>query len=280
MPSLLNLGCGSRFCPDESWTNIDFVSGHKRVIAHDLLTSIPFAADTFDAVYHSHVLEHFALTDGRRLIDQCRRVLKPGGMMRVAVPDLAEICRLYLEALAGLESGKTEFQGRYDWMMLELYDQVVRVFPGGEMANYLRRRELSAKDFIIARIGNVGREIIGAAGNEEAIAPHPPVAMRRWICRIRLLPGRLRQKLKLSLLDERERRALAVGLFRSSGEVHHWMYDVYSLRRLLESAGFIEVRRCSATQSRIENWADFHLDVGLDGAEHAPSSLYMEGRKP
>ena len=57
-------------------------------------------------------------------------MLKRGGVLRVAVPNGAQICQLYLEALAKLESGATEWQGKYDWMLLELYDQAVRSAPG------------------------------------------------------------------------------------------------------------------------------------------------------
>lgn len=280
MPSLLNLGCGARFCADANWTNVDFNSNDRRVIAHDLRQGLPFADGAFGGVYHSHVLEHFTLAGGRRFIGECWRVLEPGGVLRVAVPDGAQICRLYLEALAKLEAGADEWQGRYDWLLLELYDQAVRVAPGGEMANYLRRPDLPDKDFIIARIGNVGREIIESAA-ETASAPEPPRPpfWRRWAGRLKRAPERMRERLKVALLSERERQALALGMFRLSGEAHQWMYDDYSLRRLLESAGFSEARRQSATESRIGNWAGYHLDVGLDGAEHAPSSLYMEGYK-
>lgn len=284
MPTLLNLGCGQRFCGNTSWTNIDFNSADGRVIAHDLRQKLPFDDNRFDAVYHSHVLEHFTRGDGQQFISECWRVLKPGGVLRVAVPDGAQICRLYLEALAKLEAGESEWQGRYDWMMLELYDQTVRTFSGGEMANYLSRHEVLDEDFIIARIGNVGREIMESARKEEGkietFLPSRSPVWRRWVRRIKGAPAQWRRQLKMALLSEREREALAVGLFRLGGEVHQWMYDGHSLRRLLESSRFVDVQRCAATESRIENWDTYYLDVDPNGVEHAPSSVYMEGRKP
>jgi len=219
MPNFLNLGCGQRFCADTNWTNVDFHSAHGRVIAHDLKRPFPFADDTFDAVYHSHVLEHFQVNDGRRFIGECRRVLKPGGVLRVAVPDGAQICRLYLEALAKLEAGERAWQGRYDWMVLELCDQAVRTASGGEMANYLRRPEVPDREFILARAGNVGREIMEAAQDREekveTASPPRPALWRRWARRMKDAPGRWRQQLKLALLSDREREALALGLFRA-----------------------------------------------------------------
>ena len=51
----LNLGCGDRYHPD--WTNINFTSTGGGVIAHNLKQGIPFPDESFDVVYHSHVLE-------------------------------------------------------------------------------------------------------------------------------------------------------------------------------------------------------------------------------
>ena len=276
MPGLLNLGCGGRYSTDAIWTNLDMGAADRHVIAHDMRRRLPFDNNIFDGVYHSHVLEHFTQTDGRRFLGECHRVLKPGGVLRVAVPDLAQICRLYLEAKEKSETGPDEWKGRYDWMLLELYDQTVRTTTGGEMASHLRRPDLKDTDFILGRIGNVGRQIMESAAGDAA-AQARATSWRQWASRFRHGIGK---RFKLALLNEHERQALELGLFRLSGEVHQWMYDDYSLRRLLESASFADVRRCSATESRIRNWNSYGLDVGSDGVEHAPSSLYMEGCKP
>jgi hypothetical protein len=73
---------------------------------------------------------------------------------------------------------------------------------------------------------------------------------------------------------------LRLGRFRIRGEVHQWMYDRFSLKMLLEQAGFCEIRTYSALESRIGNWSEYHLDTGVDGTAYKPDSLYMEAAKP
>ncbi|OKH17249.1 hypothetical protein [[Limnothrix rosea] IAM M-220] len=82
------------------------------------------------------------------------------------------------------------------------------------------------------------------------------------------------------LLNKQDYIALKIGRFRQSGEVHQWMYDRYSLERLLEECGFVEVKQCAAHESRISNWTSFNLDTEPDGAIYKPDSLYMEATKP
>ena len=59
---------------------------------------------------------------------------------------------------------------------------------------------------------------------------------------------------------------LSVARFRSSGEIHQWMYDRYSLKALFEKAGFKDAKRVGPTESRIPDWTSYHLDTDPDGA--------------
>ena len=82
----------------EGWENFNAVSsaavdhlGNARDLGR-------FDDRSFDLVYASHVLEHF---DWRHemapVLKEWRRVLKPGGELHVSVPDLAILCRLFLD---------------------------------------------------------------------------------------------------------------------------------------------------------------------------------------
>jgi predicted SAM-dependent methyltransferase len=62
---------------------------------HDLRLGIPAEADTLDAVYHSHLLEHLSYFEGLEFLQKCHTALKPGGIHRVVVPDLEAFAKAY-----------------------------------------------------------------------------------------------------------------------------------------------------------------------------------------
>jgi predicted SAM-dependent methyltransferase len=96
----LHLGCGPRFIP--GFVHIDILK-HPRVdvvAAVDDLFMIP--DNSADLIYACHVLEHFNRTRRGRVLQEWRRVLKPGGVLRVAVPDFEACARLYVEGKATL----------------------------------------------------------------------------------------------------------------------------------------------------------------------------------
>ncbi len=67
----------------------------NRFVFHDLSYGVPFADNTIDCVVSSHFLEHLSQRDGRRLVEEIYRVLKPGGRVRLSVPDLDYALSLY-----------------------------------------------------------------------------------------------------------------------------------------------------------------------------------------
>jgi hypothetical protein len=60
---------------------------------HDLSKGIPFESDSVDAVCHSHVLEHLDRPVAGAFLKETLRVLKPGGIYRIVVPDFEFLCR-------------------------------------------------------------------------------------------------------------------------------------------------------------------------------------------
>jgi predicted SAM-dependent methyltransferase len=266
----LNLGCGWRFHP--GWENLDIHPVAAEVKAWDLHRDLPYPEATFDVVYHSHVLEHFSRGDGLCLLQRCFRVLRPGGTIRVAVPNLENIARLYLEALDKSLSGDPVWRQRYEWILLEMYDQTVRETSGGEMLAYLQRNPMPEEDFVSERIGGELKRAIGPQG-QPPINPTRPKTPS-------VVGNFLRRKLARLALGRDGIRAHDIGRFRASGEIHLWMYDAYSLANALQRAEFLNSRQCSASESAILNWSEFHLDTEADGTVYKPDSLYMEAVRP
>lgn len=261
----LNLGCGERFHPE--WVNFDLHPADPSVRVWDLQEELPFADGSFDVVYHSHVLEHFSKAEGLKLLKRCYRVLRPSGIIRVAVPDLEQIVRLYLEALDKSSAGDPIWQARYEWILLELYDQAVRESSGGEMIAYVRRDPVPERDFVASRIGGEFRRMT---------APASKGVVRKSV----KVPSRLRnlvsRKAARLALGEQGMRAHDAGAFRVTGEVHRWMYDGYSLAHALEQAGFRSPHKVEADESAIAGWSGFQLDTEPDGSVYKPDSLFME----
>lgn len=126
-PVCLNLGCGLAVAQD--WINVDGslnamiarlpqrfhgiayrmtgasryytkdeycrLLGQHIFVHHDLGYGIPFDHGTADFVYSSHFLEHLYRTDAQRILQESFRVLKPGGTIRISVPDLEYAVSLY-----------------------------------------------------------------------------------------------------------------------------------------------------------------------------------------
>ncbi len=122
---LLNLGCGPNAVPtrwidcDGSWNvllgklppapsrwvrsflqsmGIDILRWPAHVRYLNLRKELPFDSSSVDAVYASHVWEHLAVPDAERATRECYRVLKPGGVLRLVVPDVAMMCTTYLQS--------------------------------------------------------------------------------------------------------------------------------------------------------------------------------------
>jgi predicted SAM-dependent methyltransferase len=275
----VNLGCGARYHP--AWINIDIAPHGSGVIAHDLSAGIPLPDASFDVVYHSNVLEHMRRADARSFMRECYRVLRPGGVLRVGVPDLEQMCNLYLKTLHAALSGDVHAANDYEWMMLELYDQTVRERSGGGMLSWLKQDPLPNEAFVYARIGEEGRSIVQSLRQRSSAIAKPSgrLSLRRIADRVRTLRGSLRCRLVAALLGPADINALDIGRFRLAGEVHQWMYDRYSLTKLMREVGFRDPIKQTPTASQIPDWSSFRLDVSPDGAVIKPDSFFMEAIK-
>jgi predicted SAM-dependent methyltransferase len=240
---MLNLGCGTRFHGD--WINIDFRGDGDSVYTWDLRSPLPLPDHCCDAIYASHVIEHFNRDGARKLLNECRRLLKPSGVVRLVAPDLEGLARCYLETLDAARLNQPWAAAHYDWIIIEMIDQLVRHHSGGEMLKYWAQDNIPEEDFVAKR---VGAEYSNALKHS--------------------LGHRLNSK------DERDPKK--VGSFRLGGEVHLWMYDTYSLGRLLEECGFKCPVQRTANESAIELFESYYLDADAVGITYKPDSFFIE----
>ncbi len=275
----LNLGCGSRYL--DGWMNLDISPVSPDVQACDLLNGLPFSDNTFDFLYHSHLLEHIPKAKVADVLIECCRVLKPGCVVRVVVPDLESITRLYLQYLDESLQGSEMGQHRYNWMMLELYDQTVRNHSGGEMSVYLQQDTLPDQSFVLQRLGGEAKKILQAMETAPmATRWQYFLASKNWVSKARVLAKSGRDRLYRLILGQRDYHALLDGRFRQSGEIHQWMYDRYSLALALIQSGFQNPTQQTAINSIFPEWGKYNLDIEPDGTAYKPDSLYMEAVKP
>jgi predicted SAM-dependent methyltransferase len=108
----LHLGCGKRHIP--GFVHIDAVDYPHvdHVATIDNLSFIPDSS--VDLIYNCHVLEHFKRRDVRRVLQEWHRVLKPGGILRISVPDFAKLCEVYqkygqLDLVIGALFGRQDY---------------------------------------------------------------------------------------------------------------------------------------------------------------------------
>lgn len=107
----LHLGCGSKYIP--GWLHVDVVDGQHINLQHTI-DALPMILDgTVDVIYACHVFEHYMRREAQRVLAEWFRVLKPQGLLRLAVPDFEAIAAHYtehrdLQAVLGLLFGRQE----------------------------------------------------------------------------------------------------------------------------------------------------------------------------
>ena len=266
----LNLGCGARYL--SGWVNCDFQSLSQEVVAHDLRSPLPFSPESFQFVYHSHVLEHLKPGEARMFLQECRRVLHRGGVLRTVVPDLEQRARIYLQNLEEASQGThPEALARHAWMTLELLDQHVRDQCGGEMIEFiLSKRE---EKFVRKRLGD---EYDNVLRHGKSAAPEISTT-QGWSFRSslrNLIHGWAKRILGLCETD------LAALRFERLGERHKWMYDRLSLCHLLKECGFEEIKEVDAFSSQAVDWEEDGLCLDVEkGEDKKPDSIYFESIK-
>ena len=150
---ILNLGCGTKTSNKPEIVNIDwsiylrikhnrvlwlfapiifnedrltkFNSLPDNILVHNLAKGIPFESNSIDVVYHSHLFEHLDRDIAVGFLKEVKRVLKPGGIHRIVVPDLQKACKAYIEHITVCENNPNE-ANNHDSYIAAIIEQCVR----------------------------------------------------------------------------------------------------------------------------------------------------------
>ena len=103
----LHLGCGTKFIP--GFVHIDALQYDHVDYCQQVGELGNFADASVSLIYACHVLEHFSRWHYMNVLTEWFRVLEPGGVLRLSVPDFAACAKLYYEE--GLKAGLTGLVG-------------------------------------------------------------------------------------------------------------------------------------------------------------------------
>ena len=253
----------------------------KSVLQVNLPEKLPVNEGSAKLVYSSHFLEHIPKPQVMHFLAVCLRVLKPGGVLRLVLPDLEEMARIYMRFRGAGEHKKADF------LVVEMVDQCVRRESGGELGNlyrHLRGTEDSASrneliDFVRVRTGEqlTPLEVSSRQHGEGGGAANR--SARRFTQR--LSRGLQQAWVRLVLL-------CLPGAFRAQnvslagvGERHHWLWDFHQLQSVLEEVGFTGVSRWSANTGSVADFPFYTLDLNAEGRPRkGMESMYVEAFKP
>lgn len=97
----INFGCGFEG-KLPGWINVDLSPRGAPDVIANLARDLPFASACADFIHSEDFLPELNLAQARQFLRECRRILKPNGVMRLLTPDLEKFCRTYLDAPAWL----------------------------------------------------------------------------------------------------------------------------------------------------------------------------------
>jgi predicted SAM-dependent methyltransferase len=119
-PLHLHLGCGPRYL--DGFVNVDANPFNRIDLWLDVRNGLPFPTNYADSIYSTHMFEHFYPDELQQLVNECFRILRPGGGIRLVVPSLSSAIIAYAEK-------------RHDWF----YEDYPRHYDslGGRFSNFI-----------------------------------------------------------------------------------------------------------------------------------------------
>lgn len=179
----LHLGCGRSHIP--GWINVDVFPAP---LAMNMLWRTPFAADSACYVFASHVLEHlFYPRDVSAFLSEVRRVLAPGGVLRIVVPDIESCIEAYSSKDRTFFASRRETWSWWPQNATRLEDFLAYAGAGAEPAYLFESHkygyDLETLTKVLSEAGFVGVERsahMGSAHEALRVDEHSAVASARY----------------------------------------------------------------------------------------------------
>lgn len=258
----------------KDWINLDLRKS-EYVQYCDLRKGIPYPDNTFDVVYSSNIIEHFLYKIGQKFIQELFRVLKPGGTIRLLTPDLERIAKEYIKNLNAWAQDKSDIsRQRYEWILLEMFDQMTREQSGGLMLEKIQAGDVYP-EYVIYRTGD---ELRGSLYPEKKNSSQQGRDYSLISLFYRILIFYMSMLRKIFYFVKKRGRKVS---FNESGELHKWYYDRVSLEYLCRQVGFVDFKVVDYKTSRISGWEKMNLDISTSGdGPRKPDSIIVEAIKP
>jgi predicted SAM-dependent methyltransferase len=157
----LNWGCGS--WPQPGWINSDIGEHPEVEIVCDIRDGLPLETDSLDYAVSIHALPEIPYPDLVPTLEELRRVLKPGGTLRLALPDLDKGIQAYLG-------------GDSDYFLIP--DEDARSLGGKlavQMSWYGYSRSLFTHDFIEELLLKADFTSVTSCAYQKTASPYPEI---------------------------------------------------------------------------------------------------------
>lgn len=265
----INLGCGDYFVDSNEWANYDWAPKSKAVIQANLIAQFINKGNAIEFIYMSHYLEHLPLPLAEEVLKNCFKILNKNGIIRIVVPDLENICREYVNQLDSRDDLKSRF------VSIELLDQLVRKTSGGLLTKQYEAaaKNETLKKYIKKRIGhnfvenNTGQMKVSRI---QKVVQNPRIIIRKINEKYtRFVIFFIPKQYKLQEISQ-----------INHGERHHWVYDFYYIKEILEKIGFSQVYKVDAGFSNQKGFPFQPLDFDQNNdIRKGEESMFIEAIK-
>lgn len=111
MTNLAKINLGSGHWKLEDWINVDLDIDSQPDVCADLSAGLPFASGVASLMHTEDFIDQLTLENAVAFLNECHRILAPGGVLRVLTPDMRKLAQLYLDDPEQLKSLWKRFVG-------------------------------------------------------------------------------------------------------------------------------------------------------------------------